>query len=298
MSRIGDFPDDDVAGWILRSPDIGTAMAGFSHAVYNKNRLPMRVRELARIVIAHDNECEVCINTRDADGPAAGVDEELYAHADDWRSWPGFTEQERIAAEFAHRFGTEHTKLREREEVFHAIVSQAADGIALIDPADGRIVDANPAAQSMLGQDDGQPIEGQDLLNFYESGDSRERARRRIEELDRRPPGEGLPVTDFRLTGRAGRRVSVRATGVRVDAEGGTAMLSIYVDDTERRATEADQRAIAADERVTSALERAFDVQRDLIFARMMADEQLRTSCFSHNRYLPPLRRRRWHSLR
>ena len=116
MSRIGDFPDDDVAGWILKSPDIGTAMAAYSQAVYNKNRLPMRVRELARIVIAHDNECEVCINTRDADGPAAGVDEELYAHADDWRSWPGFTEQERIAAEFAHRFGTEHTKLRDDED--------------------------------------------------------------------------------------------------------------------------------------------------------------------------------------
>ncbi len=116
MSRIGDFPDDDVAGWILKSPDIGTAMAGFSRAVYNDNRLPMRVRELARIVIAHDNECAVCVNTRDADGPAAGVDEDLYAHALEWRTWPGFTEQERIAAEFAHRFATEHTKLREDED--------------------------------------------------------------------------------------------------------------------------------------------------------------------------------------
>lgn len=116
MSRIGDFPDDDVAGWILKSPEIGVAMAGFSQAVYNRNRLPMRVRELARIVIAHDNECEVCVNTRDADGPTAGVDEELYAHALEWRTWPGFTDQERIAAEFAHRFATEHTKLRDDED--------------------------------------------------------------------------------------------------------------------------------------------------------------------------------------
>ena len=116
MSRIGDFPDDDVAGWILKSPEIGGAMAGFSQAVYNRNRLPMRVRELARIVIAHDNECEVCVNTRDADGAAAGVDEELYAHALQWRTWQGFTDQERIAAEFAHRFATEHTKLRDDED--------------------------------------------------------------------------------------------------------------------------------------------------------------------------------------
>jgi AhpD family alkylhydroperoxidase len=110
MSRIGDFPDDDVAGWVAVSPELGTAMAGFSRA------LPMRVREIARIVIAHDNECVVCINTRDADGPAGGVDEDLYAHAADWRAWPGYTEQERLAAEFAHRFGTEHTVLRDDEE--------------------------------------------------------------------------------------------------------------------------------------------------------------------------------------
>jgi len=116
MSRIGEFPDDDIAGWIMKSPEIGTAMAGFTHAVYNNNRLPLRMRELARVVIAHDNECEVCINTRDADGPAAGVDEELYDHAEQWRTWAGYSDQERIAAEFAHRFGTEHTKLRDDED--------------------------------------------------------------------------------------------------------------------------------------------------------------------------------------
>jgi len=112
MSRIGDFADDDLAGWIGLSPDLGAAMASFSTAVYSRNRLPLRVREIARIVIAHDNECVVCVNTRDADGQAAGVDEDLYRHAPQWRTWPGFTEQERLAAEFAHRFATEHTALR------------------------------------------------------------------------------------------------------------------------------------------------------------------------------------------
>ena len=50
MSRIGAFADDDAAAWVVKSPDIGVAMAGFTNAVYNKNRLPMRVRELARRV--------------------------------------------------------------------------------------------------------------------------------------------------------------------------------------------------------------------------------------------------------
>jgi alkylhydroperoxidase family enzyme len=113
MSRIGDFADDDLTGWIQLSPDLGAAMATFSSAVYNRNRLPMRVREIARIVIAYDNECVVCQNTRDADGPAAGVDDDLYEHALEWRTWPGFSEQEQIAAEFAHRFATEHTALRD-----------------------------------------------------------------------------------------------------------------------------------------------------------------------------------------
>jgi alkylhydroperoxidase family enzyme len=116
MSRIGDFADDDVSGWIALSPELGKAMAAFSGAVYNRNRLPMRVREIARIVMAYDNECVVCQNTRDADGPAAGVDEDLYAHALEWRTWPGYSEQERLAAEFSHRFASDHIGLRADDE--------------------------------------------------------------------------------------------------------------------------------------------------------------------------------------
>ncbi|WKG00947.1 carboxymuconolactone decarboxylase family protein [Mycolicibacterium sp. HK-90] len=124
MSRIGEFPDDDVAGWILKSPDIGTAMANFTNAVYTKGRLPLRVRELARMVIALDNECMVCQNTRDADGAAAGVDEDLYDHAAEWQSWPGYSAQERIAAEFAHRFATDHTGLRDDEDFWERAGAQ------------------------------------------------------------------------------------------------------------------------------------------------------------------------------
>ena len=70
-------------------------------------------------MIADNNECTVCANTRDADGPAAGVDEELYDHASEWRTWPGYSEQERLAAEFAHRFATEHTALRDDEDFWN-----------------------------------------------------------------------------------------------------------------------------------------------------------------------------------
>ncbi|MGW4099450.1 MULTISPECIES: carboxymuconolactone decarboxylase family protein [unclassified Mycobacterium] len=124
MSRIGEFPDDDVAGWILRSPEIGTAMANYTNAVYTKGRLPLRVRELARMVIALDNECVVCQNTRDSDGAAAGVDEDLYDHAAEWRTWPGYSAQERIAAEFAERFASDHTGLRDDEDFWDRAAEQ------------------------------------------------------------------------------------------------------------------------------------------------------------------------------
>ena len=102
----------------------------------------------------------------------------------------------------------------------------------------GRAIDANPAGVALFGQGDLAAMIGRDILASYESGDSRERARRRVDELERLPSGEALPVADFRLLRQDGRRVSVRATGVRVDTEGGPATLSIYVDDTERRAAE------------------------------------------------------------
>ena len=47
---------------------------------------------------------------------ASGDTEELYDHALEWRSWPGYSEQERLAAEFAHRIDTEHTALRDDED--------------------------------------------------------------------------------------------------------------------------------------------------------------------------------------
>src|SRR6201990_742569 len=109
MSRIGPFADDDAAAWVAKSPDIGVAMAGYTNAVYHKNRLPLRVRELARMVIALDNECVVCQNTRDSEGIAAGVDEDLYDHAAEWRTWPGYSTQQRNATRSAQSFASHPT---------------------------------------------------------------------------------------------------------------------------------------------------------------------------------------------
>jgi PAS domain S-box-containing protein len=102
----------------------------------------------------------------------------------------------------------------------------------------GVVLDANPAAVALFGHADLASMMGSDLLASYESGDSRERARRRMEQLDAMPLGHGLPEADFRLHLRDGRRVWIRATGVRVLVEDGATTLSIFIDDTERRAAE------------------------------------------------------------
>jgi PAS domain S-box-containing protein len=101
----------------------------------------------------------------------------------------------------------------------------------------GRVLDANPSALQLLGHDELPTLLGRDLLASFESGDSRERARRRIEALQALPPGTALPVADFRLH-VLGRVLAVRATGVRVTADGGPATLSIFIDVSERRAAE------------------------------------------------------------
>ena len=109
----------------------------------------------------------------------------------------------------------------------------------------GQIFDANAAALSLFGRPDLEALAQSHLLDFYENGESRELARRRLDMLHGQPAGTALPVADFKLA-RQGRRLNVRATSVRVDAEGGPATLAIYVDDTERLAAEDAVRASEA----------------------------------------------------
>ena len=113
MARIGDFAPDDLIGWMGLSPTIGGALGGYADAVYRHGRLSPRVREIARMVIALDNECEVCRNTRTTDGVADGLDEAFYDHIPEWRTWEDYSDVERVAAEFAERFARDHVGLRE-----------------------------------------------------------------------------------------------------------------------------------------------------------------------------------------
>ena len=111
MPRI-DIPQGDggdaVQVWTLR-PEMGAAVAKLSDAAYNKSIIPTRVREAARMRIAQLNECKVCLNFRADSVLAQGMTEDFYAHVASAHSDDRYSEQERLAVDYAERFAVAHT---------------------------------------------------------------------------------------------------------------------------------------------------------------------------------------------
>jgi alkylhydroperoxidase family enzyme len=122
MPRIDVPADRDplVYLWTERAPDLTATAGAFSDAVYRKSTLPIRELEAARIRIAQINDCTLCLGWRtardvpdraanlDEDGRPVEVPEEFYANVGTNPDWDGFSERERLAAEFADRFATDH----------------------------------------------------------------------------------------------------------------------------------------------------------------------------------------------
>ena len=114
MPRIDVPADTDplVFLWTERARPLTSTAGAFSDAVYRRSSLPLREFEAARTRIAQINDCTICKGWRTArdvpgwsDDPEA-VPEEFYDHVG--RDWDGFSERERLAAEFAERFALDH----------------------------------------------------------------------------------------------------------------------------------------------------------------------------------------------
>ena len=100
---------------------------------------------------------------------------------------------------------------------------------------DAIVLDANTAALALFGVADAATLIGLNLLDFYDDADgSRQLAAERTLSLRELPIGESLPTHPFVLRSARGRRIVAQVTGVKVDADGGPAILVIYHDDTER----------------------------------------------------------------
>ncbi|UUX96003.1 PAS domain-containing hybrid sensor histidine kinase/response regulator [Aquabacterium sp. J223] len=109
---------------------------------------------------------------------------------------------------------------------------------ALVLQRGGRVITGNAAAAVLFGHAGLSVMGGQELLQACDNPQERERARRRFEELEALPVGAALAIGELRLVSPRGRRLVVRASGVRVQADGGPATLTIYLDDTDRKTAE------------------------------------------------------------
>jgi alkylhydroperoxidase family enzyme len=99
--------DPEVRMWKLR-PEMGMGAGTLSHAVYEQSILPVRVRELARMRIAQINDCAICQQWRKTAGTAEALTEDDFTNVADWRTYPGYSEQERLAIEYSERFALDH----------------------------------------------------------------------------------------------------------------------------------------------------------------------------------------------
>jgi AhpD family alkylhydroperoxidase len=112
MARIT-VPEGDggelIQVWSL-SPELGEAVGKLSAAVYGERLVSPRVREVARMRIAQINGCNVCLAWRFPEMAERGVTEELYAHVDDPAAGD-YSEQERLAIEYAEKFALDHRSL-------------------------------------------------------------------------------------------------------------------------------------------------------------------------------------------
>jgi len=113
MARI-DLPPGDggelARVWAL-SPELGAAVGALAAKVGGKGlALPWRVREAARMRIAQINGCNICMSWRVPALARHGVDEALYASVDDPAAGD-YSEQERLAIEYAEKFALDHRSL-------------------------------------------------------------------------------------------------------------------------------------------------------------------------------------------
>lgn len=116
MPRISvpDGQDPLVYAWTELAPPLTAAAGAYSSAVYERSSLHLREFEAARITLARINSCAICTGWRTArDVPGWGaapdaVPEEFYERVGLDPEWEGFSDRERLAAEFARRYAEDH----------------------------------------------------------------------------------------------------------------------------------------------------------------------------------------------
>ncbi len=93
--------------WSLR-PEMAGMVDRMISTAYQRSKLPAAEREVARIRIAQLNACDACATFRAPSVVDADISDDEYAHVEEWRTWPGYTDRQRLAIEYAERFAADH----------------------------------------------------------------------------------------------------------------------------------------------------------------------------------------------
>lgn len=114
---VPDGQDPLIHVWTALAPELTSAAAGYSSAVYEHSSLSLREFEAARITMARINQCNICVEWRTArDVPSRSADpdeipESFYEDVGALRNLEGLDERERLSAEFAERYATDHLRM-------------------------------------------------------------------------------------------------------------------------------------------------------------------------------------------
>jgi AhpD family alkylhydroperoxidase len=110
--------------WTMR-PEMAGMVGKMITTAYQASKLPAAEREVARMRIAQLNACGACATFRAPSVVEAGVTEDIYAHLDEWRDWPGYSDRQRLAIEYAERFAADHQAID--DELFDRLRTHFAD---------------------------------------------------------------------------------------------------------------------------------------------------------------------------
>jgi AhpD family alkylhydroperoxidase len=96
--------------WTLR-PEMAGMVDRMVQTAYQRSKLPAAEREVARMRVAQLNDCSACSDFRAPSVRDAGVSDDLYAHVEEYATYPGYTDRQRLAIEYAERFATAHQQI-------------------------------------------------------------------------------------------------------------------------------------------------------------------------------------------
>jgi AhpD family alkylhydroperoxidase len=142
--------------WSLQ-PQMGGMVERMISTVYQRSTLPATEREAARMRIAQLNACGACATFRAPSVLEAGVTEELYEHLEEAATYPGYTERQRLAVEYAERFATDHRNIG--EDLFGRLRAAYSDAEILDLTMCVAVYLGLGRALEVLGIDDNCPID-------------------------------------------------------------------------------------------------------------------------------------------